>query len=57
MKIKVNLIYTLPLFDVKLNTLCIVKLIESEESRFIYQFSHEYLKNHENIFNLIRFKT
>lgn len=57
MKIKVNLNYILSLFYVKLTTLCIVKLIESEESRFIYQFLQEYLRNHENIFNLIRFKT
>ena len=39
--------YILPLFDVKLNTLVSVKLVDSEDSKTIYQFLNESLRNQE----------
>ena len=41
--------YILALFDVKLNTLVSVKLVESEDSTVIYQFLNESLKNQKKI--------
>ena len=40
---------TLALFDVKLNTLVSVKLVESEDSKTIYQFLNESLHNQKKI--------
>ena len=48
-KIKGKWNYLLALFDVKLNTLVSVKLVESEDSKTIYQFLHESLRNQEKI--------
>ena len=39
----------LALFDVKLNTLVSVKLVESEDSKTIYQFLNESLRNQKKI--------
>ena len=41
--------YILALFDVKLNTLVSVKLVESEDSKTIYQFLNESLRNQKKI--------
>ncbi|WP_295723166.1 DDE-type integrase/transposase/recombinase [uncultured Methanobrevibacter sp.] len=41
--------YLLALFDVKLNTLVSIKLVESEDSKTIYQFLHESLRNQKKI--------
>ena len=41
--------YILALFDVKLNTLVSVKLVESEDSKAIYQFLNESLRNQKKI--------
>ena len=49
MKIKGKWNYLLALFDVKLNTLVSVKLVKSEDSKTIYQFLHESLRNQEKI--------
>ena len=48
-KIKCKWNYFLALFDVKLNTLVSVKLVELEDSKTIYQFLHESLRNQEKI--------
>ena len=48
-KIKGKWNYLLALFDVKLNTLVSVKLVKSEDSKTIYQFLHESLRNQEKI--------
>ena len=48
-KIKGKWNYLLALFDVKLNTIVSVKLVESEDSKTIYQFLHESLRNQEKI--------
>ena len=49
--VKINGIwnYILALFDVKLNTLVSVKLVESEDSKTIYQFLNESLRNQKKI--------
>ena len=49
--VKINGIwnYVLALFDVKLNTLVSVKLVESEDSKTIYQFLNESLRNQKKI--------
>ena len=49
--VKINGIwnYLLALFDVKLNTLVSVKLVESEDSKTIYQFLNESLRNQKKI--------
>ena len=49
--VKINGIwnYILALFDVKLNTLVLVKLVESEDSKTIYQFLNESLRNQKKI--------
>ena len=39
--------YILALFDVKLNTLVSIKLVDSEDSKTIYQFLNESLRNQE----------
>ena len=41
--------YILALFDVKLNTLVSVKLVESEDSKTIFQFLNESLRNQKKI--------
>lgn len=41
--------YILALFDVKLNTLVSIKLVESEDSKTIYQFLNESLRNQKKI--------
>ena len=41
--------YLLALFDVKLNTIISVKLVESEDSETIYQFLDESLRNQKKI--------
>ena len=41
--------YILALFDVKLNTLVSAKLVESEDSKTIYQFLNESLRNQKKI--------
>jgi len=41
--------YILALFDVKFNTLVSVKLVESEDSKAIYQFLNESLRNQKKI--------
>lgn len=49
--VKINGIwnYILALFDVKLNTLVSVKLVDSEDSKTIYQFLNESLRNQKKI--------
>ena len=49
--VKINGIwnYLLALFDVKLNTLVSIKLVESEDSKTIYQFLNESLRNQKKI--------
>ena len=49
--VKINGIwnYILALFDVKLNTLVSIKLVESEDSKTIYQFLNESLRNQKKI--------
>ena len=49
--VKINGIwnYLLALFDVKLNTLVSIKLVESEYSKTIYQFLNESLRNQKKI--------
>ena len=49
--VKINGIwnYLLALFDVKLNTLVSVKLVESEDSKTIYHFLNESLRNQNKI--------
>ena len=49
--VKINGIwnYILTLFDVKLNTLVSVKLVDSEDSKTIYQFLNESLRNQKKI--------
>jgi len=49
--VKINGIwnYLLALFDVKLNTLVSIKLVESEDSKNIYQFLNESLRNQKKI--------
>ncbi|WP_315969444.1 DDE-type integrase/transposase/recombinase [Methanobrevibacter oralis] len=49
--VKINGIwnYVLALFDVKLNTLVSVKLVESEDFKTIYQFLNESLRNQKKI--------
>ena len=49
--VKINgiLNYILALFDVKLNTLVSIKLVESEDSKTIYQFLNESLRNQKKI--------
>ena len=49
--------YILALFDVKLNTLVSVKLVESEDSKTIYQFLNESLRNQKKNINRHRLKT
>ena len=41
--------YILALFDVKLNTLVSVKLVESEDSKTIYHFLNKSLRNQKKI--------
>ena len=41
--------YILALFDVKLNTLVSIKLVDSEDSKTIYQFLNESLRNQKKI--------
>ena len=48
-KIKGKWNYLLALFDVKLNTLVSIKLVESEDSKTIYQFLNESLRNQKKI--------
>ena len=49
--VKINGIwnYILALFDVKLNTIVSVKLVDSEDSKTIYQFLNESLRNQKKI--------
>ena len=51
--VKINGIwnYVLALFDVKLNTLVSVKLVESEDYKTIYQFLNESLRNQKKNIN------
>ena len=49
--------YILALFDVKFNTLVSVKLVESEDSKTIYQFLKRITKKSEENINWNRFKT
>ena len=49
MKINGEWNYILALFDVKLNTLVSVKLVESEDSTIIYHFLNESLRNQKKI--------
>lgn len=49
LKLMVNGTIFLALFDVKLNTLVSVKLVESEDSKTIYQFLNESLRNQKKI--------
>lgn len=41
--------YLLALFDVKLNTIVSIKLVESEDSETIYQFLDDSLRNQKKI--------
>lgn len=49
--VKINGIwnYILALFDVKLNTIVSIKLVQSEDSKTIYQFLNESLRNQKKI--------
>lgn len=49
LKLMVNGTIFLALFDVKLNTIVSVKLVESEDSKTIYQFLNESLRNQKKI--------
>ena len=49
--------YILALFDVKLNTLVLVKLVESEDSETIHRFLKESLRNYDKFSRGTWFKT